>query len=140
MPPFRMYGQDGLQLILSSQGKGVSTAIPRTDRHLKSLRRLAILWFIIKLRSYVAGLNRLSFAYSVVKNHFLGSNPIQGITGIKRSVCNYMMLFQFAMVGQDVFVLHSHTIYTVYPALVIRCCLAIVCSYLPVKLSPAKEC
>jgi hypothetical protein len=50
------------------------------------------------LAHYIAILNRLSLAYRVVKNHNLGSTPVQGIASIK-SVLNYGMLFQFGMAG-----------------------------------------
>ena len=62
-----------------SREKGFDGLPP--DRHLISLRSLAILWFIVNGRSDVTGLNSLSFAFSVVKNHSLVSTPIQGITG-----------------------------------------------------------
>ena len=43
---------------------------------------------------YIIIFNLLSFAYCVVKNHSLGSTPIQDIANIKRSVVKFRKLFQ----------------------------------------------
>jgi hypothetical protein len=84
---------------------------------------LEVLTYVGIQAHYIVILNRLSFAYRLVKNHSLGSTTIH-ITSIKRIVLNYRMRFQFGRTSK------------VYPALVIRCKLAIVCSYLSAKVSP----
>jgi len=48
---------------------------------------------------YIVILNRLSLAYSVVKNRILRWTPVQGITNIKKRVLNYRIMFQFEMMG-----------------------------------------
>jgi len=60
---------------------------------------LEVLAYVGIQAHYIVILNRLSFAYRLVKNHILGSTPIQDITSIRKNELNYGTLFQFGMVG-----------------------------------------
>ena len=65
---------------------------------------LAVLAYVGIRAHCIVILNRFSLAYHVVKDHSVGSTPVQDIASIKWNELHYRMMFHFGIGGKDVFV------------------------------------
>ena len=63
-----------------------------------AVRELGLFTYVGIQAHFIVILYVLSNTYRVVKNHSLGSTPVQNVAGIKGRVLHYRMMFQFGMV------------------------------------------